>query len=219
IRPYLRETLAADRGKNKLQICFALPSFNEALAQVERELGTKVDPGFTTAPTFAEKNGSCFFGFYSAVVRGNGDMYPCCMLLNPTYKPLGNAMQGSFAEKWEGESYNQLRHEMREVMLAGGDAEYQPGKFQTLAPECVNAHACGLKNMYMRSDEAFYRDLGEALETARAKEIRWTGNRQQLARALQRAKARHPKLRKVYEKAAAASPRFRTFMKRYFAVR
>jgi Fe2+ or Zn2+ uptake regulation protein len=73
--------------------------------------------------------------------------------------------------------------------------------------------------MYMRSDEAFYRDLGEALETARAKEIRWTGNRQQLARALQRAKARHPKLRKVYEKAAAASPRFRTFMKRYFAVR
>lgn len=219
IRPYVREVLAADRDAKKLQMCFALPSFNAVLADVERELGTHVDPGFTTAPSFKEKNGGCFFGFYSAVVRGNGDLYPCCMLLNPNYQPLGNAMEGSFAEHWNGTAFNQLRHELREVMLAGGDAEFQPGKYATLTPECVNAHACGLKNMYFRSDDTFYRDLDAKLEETRRREIRWLGNRQQLARALQRAKARHPQLRRVYERVAAASPKFRAFVKRNFAVR
>ena len=61
--------------------------------------------GFTTAPSFQEKNGGCFFGYYTAVVRGNGDMYPCCMLINPEYKPIGNAMQGTFGEQWNGEGY------------------------------------------------------------------------------------------------------------------
>lgn len=219
MRPYLREALLADRDAKKLQICFALPSFNAVLAEVERELGTQVDPGFTTAPSFKEKNGGCFFGYYSAVVRGNGDMYPCCMLLNPNYKPLGNAMQGTFSEQWNGEGFGKLRHELREVLLAGGDAEYQEGKYETLAPECVNAHACGLKNMYFRSDDKFYRDLDTALEQTRAREIRWTGNRQQLARALQRAKARHPRLHRAYDRLAKWSPALRATLKRHLTVR
>ncbi|HUP44546.1 MAG TPA: hypothetical protein VM779_03440, partial [Thermoanaerobaculia bacterium] len=90
---------------------------------------------------------------------------------------------------------------------------------ETLAPQCVNAYACGLKNMYFRSDETFYADLGAALEKTRSREIRWTGNRQQLARALARAKARHPRLRRAYERVAAWSPRFRAFLKRHLAVR
>ncbi|HUP45196.1 MAG TPA: radical SAM/SPASM domain-containing protein, partial [Thermoanaerobaculia bacterium] len=175
VRPYLRETLLADRDAHKLQALFALPSFDAVLADLEREIGSTVDRGFTTAPAFKEENGACFFGFYSAVVRGNGDLYPCCMLLNPLYTPLGNAMEGSFAGQWTGPKFDKLRHEMREVMLAGGEAEYQPGKYETLAPQCVNAYACGLKNMYFRSDETFYADLGAALEKTRSREIRWTG--------------------------------------------
>jgi MoaA/NifB/PqqE/SkfB family radical SAM enzyme len=219
LRPFVKEVLRADREVKALQMCFPLPAFNELVAELERELEMKVDPGFTTAPAFEEKNGGCFFGFYSAVVRGNGDMYPCCMLLNPNYTPLGNAVKESFTEQWSGGQFGKLRHELREVMLAGGDAEYQPGKYETLTPECVNAHACGLKNMYFRSDDSFYRDLGAALEKARAREIRWTGNRQQLARALQRAKARNPRLRRVYEQVAGASPRFRSFLKKHLTVR
>jgi MoaA/NifB/PqqE/SkfB family radical SAM enzyme len=217
LRPYLRDVIAADRDAGLLEMCFSFDSYNQLVTDLEVELGTSVCKPFTTAPSFREENGACFFGFYSAVVRGNGDMYPCCMLINPDYKPIGNAVQGSFSDQWNGPGFNTLRHEMREVLIAGEDAVYQEGRFQTLMPQCVNAHACALKNMYFRSDDDFYRDLGAALEKTRAREIRWIGSRQQIARALQRVKARHPKLRRTYER--VAGPRIRALLRKTLGVR
>jgi MoaA/NifB/PqqE/SkfB family radical SAM enzyme len=217
LRPYLRDVIAADRDAGLLEMCFSFDSYNQLVTDLEVELGTSVRKPFTTAPSFREENGACFFGFYSAVVRGNGDMYPCCMLINPDYKPIGNAVQGSFSDQWNGRGFNTLRHEMREVLIAGEDAVYQEGRFQTLMPQCVNAHACALKNMYFRSDDDFYRDLGAALEKTRAREIRWIGSRQQIARALQRVKARHPKLRRTYER--VAGPRIRALLRKTLGVR
>jgi MoaA/NifB/PqqE/SkfB family radical SAM enzyme len=219
LRPHLREAIEADRDRGLLEICFELEPFNAVVRDLERELGVNVRAGFTTAPSFAEKNGGCFFGYYTAVVRGNGDMYPCCMLINPDYKPIGNAMQGRLADQWNGEGFTQLRSEMREVLLAGGSEFYAPGKFKTLMPQCVDAHSCGLKNMYFRGDDAFYRDLGDALDAARAREVRFIGNRQQIARALRRVKHEHPRLRRAYEKLAAASPRLRRTIKGLLGVR
>jgi MoaA/NifB/PqqE/SkfB family radical SAM enzyme len=218
-RPIARELLELDRDANLLELCFEYPPFNEMLASVQREMGIAPRDPFPTAESFREENGACFFGWYSAVVRGNGDMYPCCMLIHPDYKPIGNAMSGTFDDQWKGEGFTQLRTEMREVLLAGGAAEYQEGKFKTLVPQCVNAHACALKNMYFRSDEGFYHDLGEAMRQARAKEIRWIGSRQQLARALQRMKYRHPKLREAYTRLANASPTLRRVIKGALGVR
>ncbi|HEX9160506.1 MAG TPA: radical SAM protein [Thermoanaerobaculia bacterium] len=219
LRALLRDVIAADRERGLLQICFPFDEFNTLVREIESETGTKVDTGFTTADTFEEKNGFCFFGFYSAAIRGNGDMYPCCMLMKPDYKPLGNAVRSSFADEWRGAGFNQLRHEMREVLLSGGAAEYQEGQYATLTAACVNAHACGLKNMYFRHDADFYRDLGLALAKARSKEIRFLGNRQQLARALQQAKHRHPRLRRAYEAFARRTPRVRAWLKRHLSVR
>jgi len=217
LRPHLRDVIAADRDAGLLEICFPLDSYNQLVTELQAELSTNVRQPFTTAPSFREENGACFFGFYSAVVRGNGDMYPCCMLINPDYKPIGNAVKGRFTDEWNGRGFKTLRHEMREVLLAGEDAAYQEGRFETLMPQCVNAHACGLKNMYFRSDDDFYRDLGDALKKTRAREIRWIGSRQQIARALQRAKARHPKLRRTYER--VAGPRIRALLRKTLGVR
>lgn len=219
MRPVLRELIEADRDAGLLEICFEFEPFNAVVRDIQRELGTNVRTGFTTAPSFAEKNGGCFFGFYTAVVRGNGDMYPCCMLMNPDYKPIGNAMQGPFADQWHGEGFNRLRGEMREVLLAGGAEFYSPGRFQTLMPQCIDAHSCGLKNMYFRGDDDFYRDLGLALDAARAREIRFIGSRQQIARKLRQVKHDHPRLRQAYEKLAGASPGLRRTIKRLFGVR
>jgi hypothetical protein len=141
------------------------------------------------------------------------------MLINPDYKPIGNAMHGSFGDQWKGEGFTQLRHEMREVLLAGGAAFYEPGKFKALAPQCVDAHSCGLKNMYFRGDDAFYRDLGAALDAARAREIRFIGNRAQISRALQQVKHKHPRLREAYERLATASPAFKRTVKKLLGVR
>lgn len=219
MRPHLREVIEADRGAGLLELCFELESFNAVIGEIQQELGMAVRTGFTTAPSFAEKNGGCFFGYYTAVVRGNGDMHPCCMLINPDYKPIGNAMHGSFGDQWKGAGFTQLRHEMREVLLAGGAAFYEPGKFKALAPQCVDAHSCGLKNMYFRGDDAFYRDLGAALDAARAREIRFIGNRAQISRALQQVKHRHPRLRQAYERLATASPAFKRTVKKLLGVR
>ena len=212
LRPHLRAAIAADRDAGLLEICFPLDAYNQLVAELQAELSTNVRQPFTTSPSFREENGACFFGYYSAVVRGNGDMYPCCMLINPDYKPIGNAVQGSFKDQWNGRGFTTLRNEMREVLIAGEDAVYQEGRFETLMPQCVNAHACALKNMYFRSDDDFYRDLGDALKKTRAREIRWIGSRQQIARALQRVKARHPKLRRTYER--VAGPRLRALRAR-----
>jgi MoaA/NifB/PqqE/SkfB family radical SAM enzyme len=219
LRPHLREVIAADRDAGLLELCFEYEPFNRMVAEIQAELGTAVKAPFTTAPSFKDENGGCFFGFYSAVVRGNGDMYPCCMLINPEYKPIGNAMEGTFSNQWNGPGFTQLRHEMREVILAGGTAEYIEGQFKALAPQCVNQHACGLKNMYFRGDDKFYADLNRALTAARKREIRWIGNRQQIARALQRAKHRYPRLRRTYERLASASPSLRRTIKRMLGVR
>jgi MoaA/NifB/PqqE/SkfB family radical SAM enzyme len=219
LRPHLREAIEADRDAGLLELCFELPSYNRVIEELQRELGVTVRSGFTTAPSFKVENGGCFFGYYTAVVRGNGDMHPCCMLINPDYKPIGNAMHGSFNDQWQGEGFTQLRREMREVLLAGGAEFHSPGRFKTLAPQCIDPHACGLKNMYFRGDDDFYRDLSKALDAARAREIRFIGNRQQIARALLQVKHRHPRLRNAYERLAAASPAFRRTVKRLLGVR
>jgi len=219
LRPFLREVLAADRDRGLLELCFELPPLNALVAEIRQELDLAQRDVFPTAPSFREENGQCFFGYYSAVIRGNGDMHPCCMLINPEIPPVGNARTGSFADQWHGDSLTQMRHEMREVLLAGGEVEYQKPDFKILAPQCVQAHACGLKNMYFRQDDDFYRDLGEALERERQREIRFTGNRQQLARALRRVKLRHPLLHWAYDRLARFSPRLRQFLKRALGVR
>jgi MoaA/NifB/PqqE/SkfB family radical SAM enzyme/predicted SAM-dependent methyltransferase len=184
LRPYLREALAEDRD-GQLQIDFPYETWNRLLAELRAELAAPTPAFRPTAPSFQEKNGHCFFGWYTATVRGNGDLYPCCMLMSPDYPPLGNVLTGprSFADHWNGASFQRLRHEMREVMLRGGRMFFRKERFQHLRPQCVNAHQCGLKNMYFRGDEELYHELGEALDQVRAREVRWLGSPRQIARA------------------------------------
>ncbi len=219
LRPYMRRVIEADREAGLRKMLFELQPLNRVIAEIENELGIAQQDLFPTAPSFKEENGGCFFGYYTAVVRGNGDLHPCCLMMNPDYEPLGNAMQGLFSAQWNGPRFTRMRREMREVMLAGGTAEYIEGRFQVLAPQCVNQQACGLKNMYFRGDDEFYRDLDRVLTEARKREIRWIGNRQQIARAMQQAKHRYPRLRRAYERLAAASPIFRTAVKGMLGVR
>ena len=192
LRPHLADILAADRDLGLLQLDFPYLTWNGLLAELRAQLEARPPAFRPTAASFQEKNGQCFFGWYTATVRGNGDLYPCCMLMNPTYKPLGNLLTGpqTFAEHWTGPAFTRLREEMREVLLRGGRMFFNPkifGKkkerFQVLRQQCVHAHQCGLKNMYFRGDDEFYAELGEALDQARSREVRFFGTPKQMARA------------------------------------
>ncbi len=174
LRPYFEQILNRDRGAGLIQMDLPVASWNVMIAEIKRQLGYPPEsPAFPTASSFQKKNGHCFFGWYTATIRGNGDLYPCCLLMTPDYKPLGNAVNGRFADHWNGPAFTRMRQEMRDVFLAGEKAVYDPSRFRVLKPQCVEEGLCWLKNMYFRGDEKFYQELGEALEEARRRP-RWT---------------------------------------------
>jgi MoaA/NifB/PqqE/SkfB family radical SAM enzyme len=172
LRHPLEEALAADRDARMLQIDFPYPAWNAMLGEIKGMVGYEPGPAlFSTASSFQENNGHCFFGWYTATIRGNGDMYPCCLLMSPDYKPLGNAINGRFTDHWNGPAFSRMRREMRDVFLTP-KIQYTPERFQILRRQCVEPGMCFLKNMYFRGDETFYRELGEALNEVRHRE-RW----------------------------------------------
>ncbi|HVR07828.1 MAG TPA: radical SAM/SPASM domain-containing protein [Thermoanaerobaculia bacterium] len=183
IRSHLEQILAWDRGADLLQLAFPYQEWNGILRQARYKVAGRLDEPLAPAASFRERDGQCFFGYYTATIRGNGDLYPCCMLMHPDYRPLGNALTGSFADHWQGPAFARLRTEMRELLLRGGRMFFRRGRFRTLGRQCVAAHQCGLKNMYFRHDEEFYADLARALDAKRAIEVRWLGAPRQLARA------------------------------------
>ncbi|HEX2643651.1 MAG TPA: radical SAM protein [Thermoanaerobaculia bacterium] len=174
--PLIEEILRRDRDAGLLQIDFAIAGWNEILHAVRARLDTPGHNLFPTAPSFKAENGGCFFAWYTAAITGNGDIRPCCLLLNPSVKPLGNIHDGrSFSEHWNGPAFGKMRDEMREVLLMKNQAPYSRSRFEILKPQCVTDGLCWLKNMYFRGDAEFYAELDEKLQEARKTEIRWIG--------------------------------------------
>ena len=79
---------------------------------------------FPTAPSFRDADGGCFFAWYSTAITGNGNVYPCCQLIKPDGPVLGNVLSEDFADVWEGDGYQTLRNEMRDVLVEGADRTY-----------------------------------------------------------------------------------------------
>ncbi len=186
LRPYLDDVLRADRADKRLQLAFPIGEWNALLAELKREIGYGEDrESFPVAPSFRDENGHCFFAWYTATIRGNGDLYPCCLLMLPDYKPLGNALNGRFVDHWKGPEFTRMREEQREVLLAGADARFDPQRHRVIRRQCVEPGLCWLKNVYFRADEGFYRDLGVALERARRRQ-RWRALPGRAVRGLRR---------------------------------
>lgn len=181
--PHFRKLLELDRDAGLLIMDARGEGWAEMIAQHRAELGIAPPNDFPVAPAFRPENGQCFFAWYTTTVSGTGDMYPCCLLQAADYKPLGNLLKGSVEEQWNGPGYTQIRDEMRDVMLTGGEIRYRESKFKTLRRPCVEKNQCWLKVMYFCADEQFYRDLGDALDVARKREVRWTGTNAQRKRA------------------------------------
>ena len=168
VEPYLDELLERDRDKNLLQLAFAISTWNEMLEEARQRTGVPDRNHLVTAKSFKAENGGCFFAWYTAAVTGNGDIRPCCLMLNPNVKALGNIHDTeTFAEQWHGPQFGKMRQEMQQVLVAGADAKYDPNKYEILQSYCVEQYGCWLKNMFFRGDEAFYEELGRTLEIMR----------------------------------------------------
>jgi hypothetical protein len=103
---------------------------------------------------------------------------------------------------------------MREVMLSGGKVFFQPKRFKEIRKQCAEPHACWLKNMYFRGDDAFYSELGAAMETARQREVRLLGTPKQMMRALESKAYASSSVRSFYERVRISTWPLRAWLKR-----
>ncbi len=203
--PFVEQVLRRDADAGLLQIDFAVYGWNKMMSAVRARVGTQPTNMYPVAPSFKDRNDGCFFAWYTAAVTGNGDIRPCCLLLNPDVPPLGNVHEASMAEHWRGPAFQKMRDEMREVLLRGGKVEYDPKRFQILKEVCVKPGLCWLKNMYFKVDEEFYAELDAKLENVRRKEVRWFGTPKQIKRRADVFLYDHPKVKDL-----VSSERWRT---------
>jgi len=198
--PLVEEILRRDREVGVLQIDFAIHQWNEMLAAVRARVETPAHNAYPTAPSFRDENGGCFFAWYTAAITGNGDIRPCCLLLNPNVKPLGNIHDGrTFQEHWQGPAFAKMRTEMRDVLLSKNTLTYSPERFEILKEPCVREGLCWLKNMYFRGDEEFYAELAKTLEETRRAEAKSIHAPNPMKTRLQGFVERHPGVRGTWD--------------------
>ncbi len=115
------------------------------------------------APTRTEY---CYIGWYSTVIRGNGEVFPCCMLANTEgYPPLGNVHEASFAEIWHGPQYTKLREELRAIAMGHGRFDSREGRHCLTFEFCAMRDACPFVKSLASPD--FYAEVDGALDAAR----------------------------------------------------
>jgi len=163
--------LAADEPEERFGIDFGFEQVF-LLGRQGRQRGEK------KPPCQAGRDRYCYIGWYSAAIRGDGTVYPCCILQqDPGYPPLGNVLEQSFQEIWHGEAYVLLRKELRSIALQRGEVRDPGGLVQT-RPFCAAEDECPL--LYALCDDDFYRDMNQRLERYRR------GLRQILARKMRK---------------------------------
>lgn len=164
----LEEIFTRDRDALLLHVDFPIAGWSEKVQALRDKVGLPPRNFFPVAPSFTLENSGCFFAWYTAAVTGNGDIRPCCFMLSPAVKPLGNIHDTpTFGAQWNGPRFTRMREEMRDVLLGGSTGTHSPEKHTILEKQCVEPGLCWLKNMFFRGDETFYRELGEALAEAR----------------------------------------------------
>ncbi len=203
--------VATDR---ELEVNLGTQGLEPMVQAARREAGNEPPEAFATAPSFRDQDGACFFSWYSAAVTGNGNVYPCCQLIQPGGPVMGNVLSEDVAEVWEGQSFAQLRTEMRQVMLDGAGREQPTERFKVLQPVCHRPGACWLKNIYFRADESFYRDLAAALDEERSRRDRLQSFRDRAESLLHR----FPALRTSYDLLRNSTRPARRWLRRRFGL-
>ncbi len=118
-----------------------------------------------TVPCQAGRDKYCYIGWYSATIRGNGAVYPCCILQqDPKYPPLGNILEQSFQAIWQGPAYRAFRRELRAIALQRGKIE-NPSRMVHTRSYCAAEAECPL--LYALCDEEFYASMNSRLERRR----------------------------------------------------
>ncbi len=160
----LRQLLRAENGRGRIHLELSEERLNHIAAEVEaerRRARGEAEP----PPAAPPENTYCYMPWYSAAVRGNGDVFACCMLMiEPDARPLGNVNEHTFENIWNGPGYETIRREMERVMLLRTRLDPRRHGFKYIFPVCTKHAACPLAHAL--ADAPFY---GEAEDIHEAK--------------------------------------------------
>lgn len=165
---HVRDLIARDEGVGKLLLNFSQEKIlQEALTAPEQqeEHKRRLRHRLFRSEEFTRTE-YCYIGWYSTVIRGNGEVFPCCMLaVEPGYQALTNLHDfDSFKAMWEGEAYQALRTELREIAISQGD-------YDAVTTPCHTRHYCAMADAcpFVRSlaHPEFYAAVDKELEPLR----------------------------------------------------
>jgi radical SAM protein with 4Fe4S-binding SPASM domain len=84
----------------------------------------------------------CFMGWHAALIAANGSVFPCCSLMELPGKELGNVLQRSLAEIWQGADYSRFRAEVQRLMLLRGKMAQSRRFLRFIESICIDCYAC-----------------------------------------------------------------------------
>lgn len=105
-------------------------------------------------------NEYCYMPYYSAAIRGDGGVYPCCMLINDEGgRPLGNVNEKGIREIWRGEAFALFRREMEKVQIMRPPVDIKKCGFCSIFEACATHYGCPIT--WNLCDADFYRKAEE----------------------------------------------------------
>ena len=98
----------------------------------------------------------CYMPWYAAVIAASGDVFPCCHFATNPHRSLGNLHSHGLGQIWTGEAAGLCRREMRELMLAHGQARLLNACPRFIDRLCMGRSDCAF-NYYLASPEFYMR--------------------------------------------------------------
>ncbi len=98
----------------------------------------------------------CYIPWFSCAIRGNGVIFPCCMLMqDSSLEDLGNLNNSSFQQLWLGEAFQKYRDEMYRVIMLRAKMNYDKQGFKYLSKYCTCKDGCSIAHDL--ADESFFK--------------------------------------------------------------
>jgi MoaA/NifB/PqqE/SkfB family radical SAM enzyme len=109
----------------------------------------------------------CIFPWFAMHLKADGNVYPCCVLLIPSFKPFGNVYKNSLKEIWEGKRFKNFRKKMSSFIKINKKANKYSNKISPkffsfyykyllkLPTFCTQPNSCFLKALPYLEDSSF----------------------------------------------------------------
>jgi MoaA/NifB/PqqE/SkfB family radical SAM enzyme len=122
------------------------------------------------APRVLAQGVSCLMPWYGMVVKGNGVVPVCCVIQE---MGLGNVRDHSLAEIWHSTPFQQVRSQIRRIVMDGVDWRLDPEVDTHISEVCGETHGrgCFMRTFYYWTDGPFVRRLGDSVLTLRRAHI------------------------------------------------